>query len=119
MEGPLFEALECHFSLGSPSQKLGSAHRGCGLPDIENFGIDGIFVNEKGRTPQLSHQALQFGNSIPQARVFVQRRIISEMKEGVVSAMRQGTYLVSKVMAVRFCMFGVGVGIGIHVGLYS
>jgi hypothetical protein len=63
------------------------------LPDIGNFGIDGIFIiDEKGRTPQLSHQALQFGNSIPQARVFVQRWIISEMKGGVVSAMRQGTY---------------------------
>ena len=25
-------ARECHFSFGSPSRKLLSAHRGCGLP---------------------------------------------------------------------------------------
>lgn len=27
-----FVARECHFSLGSPSRKLESAHRGCGFP---------------------------------------------------------------------------------------
>lgn len=31
--GAHFVALECHFSLGSPSLKLVSAHRGWGFPE--------------------------------------------------------------------------------------
>lgn len=35
LAGAHLVARECHFSLGSPSRKLVSAHRGCGLPSEE------------------------------------------------------------------------------------
>ena len=67
-------ALECHFSFGSPSRKLLSAHLGCGLPRL---GSDEVLCNcHENYTSELANERLQFGDSVSQTCILVDGRII-------------------------------------------